>query len=102
MVWYDWIVEETDEWGDVVHTVGYPSAEEAIVAYEPGLGLALMRGEGEPVFAHDQAYAYFEFNGSSFELPAHFDNGVKVPKSKINELRKAQCELRSQHQTPAN
>jgi len=82
MLEHYWIVEETDDIGDILSTTEMDRVPARLL---PDERLALVRDEGnEEEWVTDRQWAYVT-NG---QLPDEFDGGGKIPARFRTELRK--------------
>jgi len=88
MITYEWVVEELDQYGDIVDVNHYDTLkdarwyEEYLRHRRAKVDVGLVRFDYSNDGAHlDKGWAYF----TDGKLPVEFDNGEKVPKKYIAE-----------------
>ena len=88
MVTYEWVVEEHDQYGDIIDPLFFETYKEAIRESLDCVGyyeIALVRNTGNDEDGlTDRQYAYVNDD----ELPEEFDLGNRVPARFHSEVRK--------------
>jgi len=81
MISYEWVFEESDEYGDIVDPL-FGDTYKSVSQYEPEtkgnrVDIALVRFDGDEGNGEDcREYAYIKDG----KLPVEFDDGYRVPK----------------------
>ena len=94
-VWYEWDIEERDEYGDVLDHDHEDKLADLLSRHLPGEleQLVLVRNESsdpEHLGVEDRQWAYVERG----KLPSRFDGGAKIPLKLRRELKSCAFHLR--------